>query len=192
MGGAAYFFQPTADFEGGQRNATSVNDAYDTSKFNNGTKNDLGKGFYFRDSKGRMLKFRYVRINSTTPPASPVVGPVYWKDNTFTVVTLVSAESVAGINMVAGVLMNTNITNGNYGWIMVAGFSGAGSDSGWGASLESITSVVGGDAVIPATGATQTVARVAAGTAPTNRVIYWALTAVTSSLSDGLVAVEDF
>lgn len=152
----------------------------------NGARNPLGIAAYISDGSttGRRWKVRYVRVNSTTFNPSPVVGPVYWKDNTFQVVTTLFSEAL-DTNAAAGIMLNSSITNGNYGFILVGGFLGA-------ANLGSIPVVAltaAGDALIGATGQ-QTFARVAAGTAPTNAVIAWAVTAVSGGKSDVFVTLE--
>lgn len=133
-------------------------------------------------------KYRYVRYFSTSNPALTAAVapfPVYWVDTTYTTVTPVSSESVTGgINAVAGLcmpnttdlvgLVNANPTtgqtalNGNFVWIAVGGFV---------LGALGVTAAAADDAIIGS--ATNFVpARVAAGTAPTNRVIGWAQSAL--------------
>ena len=159
----------------------TVNDLFDSTKPNNKARNPLGAAYYGTDSSGRPLKFRYVRVNSTVPPTE-VVGPVWWKDNTFTVVTAVRSEAVHDTaNAVAGILINEDIGNGNFGFIQVAGFL---------AAMPIVAATAVGDAIIGgATG--QLTARVAANTAPSNRLIAWALTAVSGGVSDVEIVLEN-
>ena len=150
-------------------NVATVNDLFDSTKPNNKARNPLGAAYYGTDSSGRPLKFRYVRIDSTVVPTE-VIGPVWWKDNTFTLVTAVRSEAVYDeANAVAGILLNVDITDGNFGFIQVAGYL---------SGLITATAAVG-DALVGGASA-QLVAAVAADTAPTNRVIGWALTAGTT------------
>src|SRR5271157_5243073 len=135
-------------------------DKYDSAQPLNGAQNPLGIRTQFIDSKGREIYYKYVRLNATVFPTL-AVGPVYWKDNTFQVVTPVFTEGFNSANMVAGVLLNIGLTNGNFTWIVTCGFCGAGSDTGWGAAIMSPGGAGIGDAVIGATGASQAVALVA-------------------------------
>ena len=61
-----------------------------------------------------------MRLN-TTVAATIVLGPVYWKDNTYQVVTQKTSEALMGINGLAGLLVNVNATNGNFVFILVYG-----------------------------------------------------------------------
>lgn len=165
-------------------NVATVNDAFDTKKPNNGAKNPLGAAFYLSDSSGRIRKYRYVRYNPTAA-VTVVVGPVFWKDNTFTVVSQTRSESVFGdtINSVAGVILNTGITNGNYGFIQVSGFL---------AAMPVPAATAASDALVSATGIGQ-LARVAAGSAPTAiDVVAKAITAVAGGVSDVVIMLERF
>jgi hypothetical protein len=164
-------------------------DPYDTTKPMKGATNPLGSACYWVDTGGRTLKFRYVRLNSTAAPGTLYNGPVFYKDNTFTIITAVGSEGFGVANLVAGVLMNTSLTNGDYTWILVAGYSGASSDAGWGTTLTSTTSVAAGDGVA-ASGTAQGVIRVTAGS-PTYRLAYIALTTSNTAV-DGWVVCEDF
>jgi hypothetical protein len=165
----------------------------------NGQKNPLGTSYYdatvsLAFPSGLGAKYRYVRYNSTANPALLAApAPVYWTDNTFTTVTGVLSESLggaAGINNVAGYLMpNTGdlttltaaILNGNFVWICVGGLV-------LNAIVPASTAV--GDAIIGATG-NFTNARVAANTAPTNKVLAWAEAAVAAGVANVMVAVEN-
>lgn len=126
----------------------------------------VGQAVYITDNLGQATKkLRYVKINSTVAPVE-VVGPVYWKDRTKTVVTCVMSEAVAGINSIAGVLLNKDITNGYHGFIQVAGPI----------TMPVVAATAAGDALVGA--AAQATARVAANTAPTNKVLGFAMGAI--------------
>lgn len=176
-------------------------DPYNANLQNNGALNPLGGLFYLQpgeggvqstgNGKGSGLWVKYVLYKSTDTTAVKT-GPalVYWTDETYTQVTDLQSEAVyAGANAIAGWLMpNTtalgstaftitilrNGGNGSYVFIGLQGFIA-------GAFVAASTAV--GDAQIGSATA-WTPARVAAGTAPTNVVAGWALTAVASSLSD--------
>lgn len=157
-------------------NVATVNDA--------SAQNPLGAAIYISDSSGRRRKYRYVRYNPTAA-VTEIVGPVFWKDNTFTVTTPTRSEGLGGDTLnvgLAGILLNALITPGNYGFIQVFGFLAA-------MPVPALTAA--SDALVSATGA-QALARVAAGTAPTGRVAAWAITAVSGGVSDVVVAVEDW
>lgn len=172
-------FLPTAEIFTG--NPATVNDAYDTTKLNNGARIAPGTAIYTVDSTtGGVLKWRYVRLN-TTVDAAKVYGPVYWKDNTYQVVTQKDTEALMGLNGIAGVLVNTNATNGSFVFICVSGHL---------AAMPIAASTAAGDSIIGATG-TQLTARVAKGTAPTNTVLAMAETAVSGGNSDVRVCCED-
>lgn len=159
-------------------NVATVNDARDTTKPNNGALNPLGAKLYATDSSGRHLAYRYVRLKTTAPPTE-IVGPVYWSDNTFGEVTANDTDGL-GLNFCAGILLNVNITDGNFCYIQVFGFL---------ADITSPGSTAISDSVITATG-DQQVARIAQGVALTDRLIYVAVTAVAATLSDGYIQVE--
>jgi hypothetical protein len=161
---------------------TTVNDAYDATKPFNGAQNDLGSAWFVRDSSGRLKKLRYVRLSGTgTIDSTTIPGVVYWKDNTFQVVTPTLSEAVTGKqNMVAGFLLNASATNGNFVFIQVGGFL---------SQAYAPVSTAVDDSMIGAAGAF-TLARVAAGTASTYRPVAIALTAVASTKSDMFVCVE--
>jgi len=82
---------------------------------------------------GLPTKYRYVKYQSTANAAVIAVpGPVFWADETFTVVTSTASESVTGgLNMPCGYLMPNSgdisgftaaKLNGNGVWVAVAGF----------------------------------------------------------------------
>jgi hypothetical protein len=172
---------PTAEVFTG--NPATVNDAYDTTKLNNGARIALGTAIYVIDpaatSTGGVQKWRYVRVNSTVA-ATFVVGPVYWKDNTYQTVTQKTSEALMGLNGLAGLMVNVNLTNGNFTFILVSGHY----------SAVPLTAGNPGDTVIGATG-TQLVTNVAANTAPTNTVLALVETAVASGKADMRVCVEE-
>jgi hypothetical protein len=128
--GPTFPFQMTPEIFTG--NPATVNDPYTTVPsasgiLNNGARMTPGTRFYQTDSSGRLLKYRYVRYNPTAAVSlvlgTNVPGVVYWKDNTFTVVTPTASEGVTNkINQVAGYLLNANATAGNFVCIQVAGY----------------------------------------------------------------------
>lgn len=166
---------------------SSVNDPYSTSQPNNGAQNTPGICAAKQDSTGRFLYHRYVRLNPGTPPSSYIVGPVYWQDNTFTVVTTTMSNGVtAGPNSIAGILLNAQATasvlTGNWVWIFTGGYLPA---------VVVAASTAKDDILIGTTG-DQTFARVAAGTAPTYKPAAIALTNVASTLSDIFVQLDGY
>lgn len=154
-----------------------------------GARNPVGMAAYISDgtAAGRRWKVRYVRMNATVPNSPFVVGPVYWKDNTFQVITSLLSEALHGVNAIAGLLLNPNLVNGNYCFILVYGHAGAANLAGGAATVPASTAP--GDALIGAAGQ-QTFARVAANTAPTNAVLAWAETAVSGGVADMFVNLE--
>ena len=118
---------------------------------------------------------------NTTVDATKVFGPVYWKDNTYQVVTQKDTEALMALNGIAGIMANTSATNGSFVFILVSGHI---------AAVPIAASTAAGDSIIGATG-TQLTARVAKGTAPTNTVLAMAETAVSGGKSDLRVCVED-
>jgi hypothetical protein len=184
-------------------------DTYNTAVINNGALNPLGSHYFWPPLNpasivtkgiGAQAMIAYVQYKSTSNPnliASP--GIVYWVDNTFTTVTGVSSESAFGINGVAGYLL-LNTTNypgsltgaalalllnpsggsaaGNFCWIQTGGYV---------IGARSAASVAAGDFLIGST-TTFNPARMVANTAPTNRVVGMAVTAVSSNLSDVLLS----
>src|ERR1700681_366802 len=118
-------FLPTPEIFTG--NVATVNDPFDTTKPNNGARMLVGMRIYQMDSSGRLLKYRYVRYNPTAAATltanTNVPGVVYWKDNTFGVVTPTASEGITTkINQIAGYLLNAGVTAGNYCFIQVAGY----------------------------------------------------------------------
>jgi hypothetical protein len=165
-------------------NVATVNDAYVSSSFaanglTNGALNPIGSCAYFTDNSGRRYKYRYVRLNCTTPPTF-IVGPVFWKDNTFSIVTAVESEALFGVNSVAGFLLNVNATNGNYVFIQTFGYL---------AAVAVPAGTAAGDQIIGAAG-NQQVAKVSANTAPTNALLAYAETAVSGGTSNLHVCIE--
>ncbi len=183
-------------------NPFTVLDTYNTALYNNGANMPLGtivnvplpaynvgttpKG------AGSYLVAKYLRYLSTANPAT-VAGPapVYYVDETFETVSGVESEGL-GVNFIAGWMLPSTATtsigstftatalNGNFVFVGLSGYIPA---------AISVTATAVGDALIGASG-NFTVARVAAGTAPTNRVLGWALTAVSGGLSDVIAAVS--
>lgn len=162
---------------------------------NPGARNQVGAAYY--DATGSLSnpngvpgKYRYVRYNSTAnPTVTAGISPVYWTDATFTTVSGVMSEGLFGVNSIAGLLMpNTNalatltatVLNGNFVWICVGGYV---------AGVTAPGATAAGDSIIGAAG-NFTPARVAAGTAPTNRAIGFATTAIAGGLCNVLVTLE--
>jgi len=176
----------------------NLGDPYAT---NNGAVNPLGASMWVQDTLSTSTtyqawkKFTYVRLNATTPPThwGGPGAPVYWKDETFTVVTMVGSEGLANNNMVAGYLLNSdaNLTNGNYIFIQTFGPL-------VGAIVPASTAI--GDAIIgKQTSATVSISsvtytfyadRTAKDTAPTDKVCAWALTAIASGVADIQIVAE--
>jgi hypothetical protein len=172
-------------------NPKTVVDAYNAALQNNGALNPLGAIYTIPPNQGAIgsssgigmfLTVKYVRYSSTANPAV-VAGPapVYYTDQTFGTVSGVSTEGFAGLNSVAGLLLvnstdysglTATILNGNFVWIAIAG---------WVSGCIAPASTAAGDAIIAAAG-NFTPARVAANTAPTNKLIGWATSAIASSL----------
>lgn len=164
-------------------------DTRNTTQLNNAALNALGalavipfNAAAIGNGGGSSLTIKYVRYLSTANPAV-VAGPapVYWTDQTFETVSGVSTEGYAGLNSVAGVLLlnTTSLSgftaaqlNGNFCWIGIVG---------WVPGCIAPGSTAAGDAIIGAAG-NFTPARVAANTAPTNKLIGWATSAIASSL----------
>ena len=175
-------------------NVFTTLDTRDTTKLNNAAQNALGDLYAIPNNQatigngqGSNLIVKYVRYLSTANPAV-VAGPapVYWTDQTFTTVSGVSTEGYAGVNSVAGLLclnsasysgLTAAILNGNFCFVAV---------SGWVAGCIAPGSTAAGDAIIGAAG-NFTPARVAANTAPTNKLIGWATSAIVSSLCNILL-----
>jgi hypothetical protein len=164
-------------------NVFGVVDPYNTLYVNNGALNPLGTLWTSPSPSqsstvlattggyGCFTTYKYVRYNSTANPAM-VAGPapVYYTDETFTVVSGVftegivsttgSANSIAGFLLpntgsVAGVGLGSGVSatllNGNFVWIAVEGFvpscylaAGAQSNSIMGASGNFTTAVTTG------------------------------------------------
>lgn|SRR5437879_5770465 len=183
-------------------NVATALDKFDSTKPNNGAQNNLGTKYYdnpttVANPNGTFVAYKYVRYNSTANAATQAApAAVFWTDNTFTTVTSTASESLftaaagGAANGIAGILLLTSATvtnaqlNGNFVWIQVYGHL---------AGIAAPASTAKGDAIL-ATQADWTTtggfSRVAAGTAPTGRVAYFAETAVASAKSDGFVAIE--
>lgn len=176
-------------------NVLTTVDLRDTTKPNNGATNPLGAKFRSNvvsaaNPNGFPVAYRYVRYNSATNAAVVAFpGVVFWTDATRTTVTSTLSEAYTGtINMIAGYLLPNSasittltaaILNGNFVWMQVAGFL---------AGAASVGSTAVGDALIGAN--TWLPGRTAAGTAPLNRVLAWAGTAIASSKSDVDIVIE--
>lgn len=154
-----------------------------TSGIPNVSNIQLGIPFPVLDSKGRLLTFMGVEYNPTSPP-TVVVGPVYWKDNTKTIVTSNIAEAVVdgSPNCIAGILLNPNVTTGNLTILQIGGYFGASSDAGNqnGLLLAPSGGVTAGETLVPST-TSQSFAEIVAGTAPTYRPIGVILTTATAT-----------
>jgi hypothetical protein len=188
---ADFEFQPTQTPQITTGDWTTVNDPYLTpppAEYNypypNGAQNPLGASYVVRDSSGRIKRIRYVRLSGTAAYSlnvSTLPGIVYWKDETFQVVTPTMSECVTTKpNLAAGFLVNQKATNGYFVFIETAGFL---------ASCQVPSSTAVDDALYGAAGAF-TMARTASGTAPTQRVAAFALTAISGGVSDVFVALE--
>jgi hypothetical protein len=172
-------------------NFATVNDAYDTTKPNNGAKNVPGSEWLVFDANNRLIKIKYVRYNPTAA-GTEIVGPVYYKDNTFGTgpsngtnsgVTATMSEAVTTkANSVAGILLNASVTPGNWTFIQVEGYKAA-------VTVPASTAV--DDVLIGAAGF-QIFGRVAAGTAPTNRPAAIALTAISGGVADILLCADNW
>jgi hypothetical protein len=180
-------------------NPATVNDPYNAMATStvgpNGARMPLGTPVMQLSAPGaaqlsypqQRLRYRYVRLNYTTAPPSGLIagGPVYWKDNTFTVVTTNAAEAMYGLgnplNFIAGVLLNAQATNGNFIMIQTYGYNA-------GVVVTSLT--VAGDWVIgSSTSTNQATSRVASGVAPTQVPLGIALSAYSNGLAPTLVWV---
>ena len=133
--------------------------------------------------------YKYVQYNSTSNPsvvAAP--APVYYTDETFTIVTGAASEAyvtTAGVSVAGYLMPNTTalstltaaLLNGNWVWIQVAGFlKGA-----WGPTTGGGVS----DLIVGLT--TGSWASSGVGSASASRVLAVQLTAVASSVCDVLV-----
>ena len=169
---------------------------------NPGNRNPLGAAYYdstgtFSNPWGVPGKYRYVQyVDAGNTAITLLTAPAicYWVDATFTSVTPLYSASGWGINGVAGLIMpnttaipnlvlsgatsvQTNLNN-NFIWICVGGYvSGA-------LAISPTGSITAGAAIIGSTTAFES-AFVTANTAPTNRVLGWAVTA-TGTPSTGL------
>jgi hypothetical protein len=168
-------------------NVNTVNDPFNTAMPNNGARMYPGMRFYQMDSSGRLLKYRYVRYNPTAAVTltanTNVPGVVYWKDNTFGIVTPTASEGVTTkINQIAGYLLNANVVAGNYTVIQVAGYL----SNAVVAAASAVDDVQVGLVTTPLiTG------RIASGVALTSRPCAVTLTAISGNQSQVLVCVED-
>lgn len=179
----------------------TVNDAYVTTPpygtsylYPNGARQQIGRGFYATwiptgTSTSYWLKCRYVRYSPTAAVTftSGNLPPVYWKDNTFTIVTPTSSEGTLGLNGIAGILLNTTTTSANLtgNWTLIA-------VGGYMTSMISAASMAAGDLAY-GNATALTVTRVASGAAaPIQKTLYIATTAIASSVSNGIICCEDY
>jgi len=178
-------FTPTPEVFTG--NVATVNDPFNANVFNNGARMAPGTRVYQTDSSGRLLKYRYVRYNPTAAVTltanTNVPGVVYWKDNTFTVVTPTLSEGITtGKNQVAGYLLNANATAGNFVFIQVAGYL-ANAVVAAGTAIDGVQ--IGG-------GATPLISAViVSGVALTARPVAVSLAAISGNQAPVLVCIED-
>jgi len=192
--GALAPFIPTYELFTG--NPFTVDDAYSATPpfsgypYPNGARMQPGRAIYYTYQVGANLywqKYRYVRYNPTAAVSLTAnqIPPVYWKDNTFTVVTPTASEGLLGLNGIAGALVNTSLTAGDWCLILVAGYC---------PNLISAASVVAGDMLF-GNATALTVTRLAQsatpGTGQVEKMYYMALTAIASSVSIGQVVCED-
>lgn len=188
----AFLFNPTAEIFTG--NPATVGDVYLASPpfvgypWPNGARNAPGRPTYWQASLTSTVgKYRYVLYNPTAAVTITAGGPVYWKDATFTVVTPTASEGPAGMNGIAGAVLNANLASGAgaqvWCWIQVAGYN---------ASLLSAASVAAGD-ILFGNATAMTVTRAINGAAaPIQKPFYTAWTAVSGGLSAGQITCEDF
>jgi hypothetical protein len=134
--------------------------------------------------------YKYVQYQSTANPAVVAApAPVYYTDETFTVVSGVFTESFLGAaGSIAGYLMPNStdysgltaaLLNGNWVWIQIGGYLK-------GAYAPTAGTNAVGTTIIGSTG-NWTSTAVAVGTAPSSRVLGMELTAVASAACDVLV-----
>lgn len=149
----------------------------------------IAQGITTANGQGAPPVYRYVQYNSTANPAVVAFpAPVYYKDETFTIVTAVFSEGFTGTaNAIAGYLMPNStdysgltaaILNTNYVWIQIAGWLG-------GAAVPTTTPGVA-SAIIGSAG-NWTSTGVAVGTAPGSRVAGTQLAAAVAGACDVLV-----
>lgn len=144
-------------------------------------KNILGTKWHFRNpTTGAIYACRYVKYSCTAAPAE-VVGPVYWKDATRTVVSADAADQFGDRNSCAGFLLNVNVTDGNYVFIMVNGYI---------ADAPVPASTAEGDLLSIDASTDQLLVRTAEGTAPICLPVAVALEAVSNNVADIHVIVE--
>lgn len=161
----------------------------------NGARNQPGRAFYTTyvptgSTTPYWIKCRYVRYNPTAAVTFTAnqLPPVYWKDNTLTVVTPTSSEGTMGLDGVAGVLLNTTTTSANLtgNWTLIA-------VGGYMINLLSAASVAAGDFLFgnaTALTVTRLAQSVTAGTGIATKLLYQAATAIASSVSSGIILLE--
>jgi len=188
-------------------------DPFNSGLLNNGAQNPLGSlycmpspsqgsiGLPSAAGYGSFLWVKYVKYLSTGNPAT--VGgpaPVYYTDETLTVVSGVSTESVGGVNMVAGWLLpntSTGATGAGAGFTNTV-LNGGGNGSyvfigllGFIPGCVAAAGTAAGDAII-GLATNFAVNHIASGTAPTNKVLGWAMSAVSGGLCDVMAYVSPF
>jgi hypothetical protein len=125
-----------------------------------------GESIEVVDSMG-LKRFKYIKYDSGTAPIAAAAGNIaYFFDGTdFNGYEVTSDVSETDVNHVAGVLQNV-ITDEYYGWIQTWGYYATVTTNG-------DDDIAAGDALIGV--GDGTVNSVAQDTAPTNKVIGWAI-----------------
>lgn len=122
------------------------------------------------DADDGLKAYKYVRYNNGTANLTLANGdPCLYDDDgaTFDGFEVFVDVSDTNRNLVAGVALGA-ITDGNYGWVQIKGFHSAVNTDGG-------DDIAVGDALIHDGTNDQDVDSVAAGTAPTNHVVGWAV-----------------
>ena len=174
-------------------------DVRDTTVLNNAARNPLGTKYI--DPSAPFTAWRYVRYNSTANAAIQA-GPavVWWTDNTYTTVTSTVSEAISKSH-VAGIMNLSTATgsgplaglgasaakaalNGNFIFIQVAGHLAG--------CLVAASTAVGDYGLATQADWTTTggFSRIAKGAAMTDRVAFFAETAVSNNLSDVFIVIE--
>jgi len=196
--GGFFPFTLTPEIYGLNGNPALTNDPFNVLNPNSGARMPLGTPAYLQVTAalatqfgfpssvvGSRLKFRYVRLNSTTPPALVAGGPLFWKDTTFTIVTANPSEGMNGSNgpaFPAGILLNGNATNGNYIWMQTYGYN---------ATVQMPTNTDTGASIIPASGTVQATYKITYGTAPSQVPLAIAIGPSINGSGPGLIVLEE-
>lgn len=107
--------------------------------------------------------FKFVKVASAS--ANVVAGNLVWyTDSGYTTVDTRHGQAIGVLNSPAGIAQSS-ITAGNFGWIQVVGVTTT-------ITMKAGTTIAVGDAVIGST-TDLLVDKVAANTAPTNKIIGW-------------------